>query len=145
MKAKLAWAVCVLTVVWMSSVAYADPSEDGAVGDLAVLADGTSRIELAAEFGDGSGDLDFDGFVGQNDLDTVLGIWGQYVGPDAPADVTGDSFVGQGDLDAVLGAWGTAAPDPDPGPGPVHMPIPGAALLGLVGLAMVGLWQRRRA
>ncbi len=53
------------------------------------------------------GDATLDGFVGQADLDTVLGDWGENVPPADPrADLSGDLFVGQDDLDMVLGDWG---------------------------------------
>jgi hypothetical protein len=52
------------------------------------------------------GDLNGDGFVGQGDLDIVLGAWGCHVAPGAPAAPSADGFVGQADLDIVLGQWG---------------------------------------
>ena len=63
------------------------------------------------------GDLNDDGFVGQNDLDLVLSWWGQNVPAGDPPDPTGDGFVGQGDLDTVLDWWGfgtlpAAVPEP---------------------------------
>lgn len=45
-------------------------------------------------------------FVGQSDLDIVLGAWGSSPPTDPRADLNGDGFVGQADLDTVLGAWG---------------------------------------
>jgi hypothetical protein len=51
-------------------------------------------------------DLNGDGFVGQADLDIVLGRWGWTVDPGDAADPSGDGFVGQADLDIVLGGWG---------------------------------------
>jgi hypothetical protein len=57
------------------------------------------------------GDLSGDGFVGQADLDIILGQWG-HRGPaitDPRADPSGDGFVGQTDLDVVLGHWGDGA------------------------------------
>ena len=62
------------------------------------------------------GDATGDGFVGQDDLDTVLGNWGGTVPPGDPAsgDLSGDGFVGQDDLDTVLGNWGGSLPPPPP-------------------------------
>jgi hypothetical protein len=57
------------------------------------------------------GDLNGDGFVGQVDLDIVLGMWGRSGSAitDKRADVDGNDFVGQGDLDHVLSDWGKGA------------------------------------
>jgi hypothetical protein len=53
-----------------------------------------------------AGDRSGDGFVGQADLDIVLGAWGQHVAALSAPDPSGDGFVGQADLDIVLGQWG---------------------------------------
>ena len=85
------------------------------------------------------GDLNSDGFVGQDDLDIVLGAWGASPPLDPRADPSGDGLVGQADLDIVLADWGGVG-------GPVingHIPEPAAlSLLGLSGLAF--LRRRRR-
>jgi hypothetical protein len=57
------------------------------------------------------GDLNGDGFVGQGDLNIVLGQWGKGAPPHDPitdprADPNHDNFVGQGDLNIVLADWG---------------------------------------
>ena len=52
------------------------------------------------------GDLNDDGFVGQDDLDIILDSWGLSPPPDPRADPSGDGFVGQDDLDIVLDHWG---------------------------------------
>jgi len=61
------------------------------------------------------GDLNGDGFVGQDDLDIVLDQWGCGDPPadpitDGRADASGDGFVGQDDLDIVLDHWGDGLP-----------------------------------
>ena len=61
-----------------------------------------------------TGDASGDGFIGQDDLDTVLGAWGSSVTPGDPGDLTGDGFVGQDDLDTVLGNWGQSVAPPPP-------------------------------
>ncbi len=53
-----------------------------------------------------AGDLNGDGFVGQDDLNIVLGDWGNMPPGDPRADPSGDGFVGQDDLNPVLGDWG---------------------------------------
>ena len=53
-----------------------------------------------------TGDVSFDGFVGQADLDIVLEDWGNGPPTDMRSDPNGDGFVGQGDLDIVLSGWG---------------------------------------
>ena len=57
------------------------------------------------------GDLNGDGYVGQDDLNIVLGNWGQNVPPGNRllGDSSGDGFVGQNDLNHVLGDWGQEA------------------------------------
>ena len=78
------------------------------------------------------GDLNEDVFVGQADLDIVLGNWGQAVPPADPrADPSGDNFVGQDDLDTVLGDWGQ-------GTLPPSVPEPATvAMLAVCGLALL--------
>lgn len=53
------------------------------------------------------GDLNGDGFVGQDDLNLILGSWGRQVTSGSEADPSHDGFVGQDDLNIVLAAWGT--------------------------------------
>lgn len=52
------------------------------------------------------GDVNGDGFVGQDDLNIILGSWGQHVPSGAVADLSRDGFVGQDDLNFVLSQWG---------------------------------------
>lgn len=52
------------------------------------------------------GDLDGDGFVGQDDLNYILGSWGLDVEVGSVADPSQDGFVGQDDLNIILAAWG---------------------------------------
>lgn len=61
------------------------------------------------------GDLNFDGFVGLDDLDLVLGHWNHSVTPGDTfmGDPSGDGFVGLDDLDTVLGHWNAGTPPSD--------------------------------
>ena len=59
-----------------------------------------------------AGDLNGDGFVGQDDLNIVLGDWGNMPPGDPRADPSGDGFVGQDDLNPVLADWGQGTPPP---------------------------------
>lgn len=71
------------------------------------------------------GDMNYDGFVGIADLNTVLGNWNQTVTPGKRklGDANNDGFVGIDDLNTVLGNWnGGLAPRPTV---PVDMPLPG--------------------
>ena len=73
------------------------------------------------------GDLNFDGFVGVDDLNTVLSFWNQSVTPGdrAAGDPSGDGFVGVDDLGLVLVNWNSGLP-PRPTV-PVFMDLPGDA------------------
>lgn len=85
-----------------------------------------------------TGDLNGDGFVGQDDLNIVLGAWGTSVTPGDPlaGDPSGDGFVGQDDLNDVLAGWGQGTP-----PSFTVVPEPGSiVVLALAGLAV---WRRR--
>jgi hypothetical protein len=86
------------------------------------------------------GDLDGDGFVGINDLNTVLGNWNQNVTPGVllRGDATGDGFVGIADLNRVLGNWNAGSPPPAESSDVVPEPGTAAALL----LAGVPLLRR---
>ena len=59
-------------------------------------------------------DLNGDGFVGIDDLNTVLVAWNQDVTPGdlSAGDANGDGYVGIGDLTAVLANWNTGVPPP---------------------------------
>jgi len=84
------------------------------------------------------GDLDGDGFVGQSDLNLILGNWGQSVPPADPlADPDGSGSVGQGDLNQVLSGWGQGTP-------PNVEAVPEPATWLLFGLAGVGVLAARR-
>ncbi len=58
------------------------------------------------------GDLNFDGFVGLDDLDLILSNWNQTVTPGDTfiGDPSGDGFVGLDDLDIVLNNWNAGTP-----------------------------------
>lgn len=51
------------------------------------------------------GDLNFDGFVGIEDLNFILGAWNQIVTPGSQPDPSSDGFVGIADLNVVMGNW----------------------------------------
>jgi len=84
------------------------------------------------------GDLDFDGFVGIDDLNTILANWNSNVTPGNPllGDPSGDGFVGIDDLNAVLGNWNAGTP-----PGGINVPEPAAVLVWWV---MASGWVSRR-
>ncbi len=88
-----------------------------------------------------AGDLDFDGFVGIDDLNVVLGNWNTSVTPGNPlfGDTSGDGFVGIDDLNAVLSNWNAGVPPSD---GPTQIPEP--AVVWLIGPGLLGLLRRRR-
>ncbi len=73
------------------------------------------------------GDLNLDGFVGIEDLNTVLGNWNASTpAPNFPAgDTNGDRFVGIEDLNWVLSNWNAGTP-PTP---PAAVPEPATATL----------------
>jgi hypothetical protein len=80
-----------------------------------------------------TGDLNLDGFVGIEDLNTILGNFNAGAAfPDYPTgDVTGDRFVGIEDLNWVLGNFNAGTP---PAPGfATTVPEPSAACVVSVG------------
>lgn len=87
-----------------------------------------------------TGDLNGDGFVGQDDLSIILTYWGQNVtaGDPLQGDPSNDGFVGQDDLNDVLTGWGQGTP-----PAPlVAVPEPASVVLMAVG--SVALTRRRK-
>jgi hypothetical protein len=89
------------------------------------------------------GDLNHDNFVGQGDLNLVLGHWGQsgVTGGDSQGDWTGDGFVGQADLNAVLGGWGQGTPPSGSVLAPV--PEPSTAVLATIACGILLLCRKR--
>jgi len=85
------------------------------------------------------GDLNFDGFVGIDDLNIVLGPWNNSVdaGVWLQGDPTGDGFVGIDDLNTVLANWNNGTP-------PSGTSIPEPASLMLMGLGAAFLSRRHR-
>ena len=89
------------------------------------------------------GDLDGDGFVGIDDLNTVLAAWNQSVTPYdlSSGDITGDGYIGIDDLTAVLANWNTGTPPPPE----ASTTIPEPASLGLLSLGVMWGSARRRS
>ena len=93
------------------------------------------------------GDLNFDGFVGIDDLNIVLGNWNQNVTPgdESMGDPSGDGFVGIDDLNDVLGNWNGGTPFPaTPTPPVVSASVPEPATFGLMVLSLTIAARRRR-
>ena len=82
------------------------------------------------------GDADGDGFVGQGDLDIVLGAWGTSPPADPRADLFVDDFVGQADLNTVLSFWGQGTPP--------ATSVPEPATLGILAVGGTAIIRRRR-
>ena len=84
------------------------------------------------------GDTNMDGFVGVDDLNTVLTNWNQTVTPgEHPADIDGNGFVGVDDLNVILSNWNLGTP-------PVQsnsIPEP-STVAGLAVLSLLALWRR---
>ncbi|MDZ4818118.1 MAG: PEP-CTERM sorting domain-containing protein [Planctomycetota bacterium] len=112
---------------------FAGPA--GLVWDTSSFATDGSISVLAAPL---AGDLNNDGFVGQDDLNAILNTWGQTVttGSWTLGDPSGDGFVGQDDLNRVLSTWGQGTP-------PSVTPVPEPATFLLMGLAGIGLLAMR--
>ena len=74
------------------------------------------------------GDLNFDGFVGIDDLNIILTAWNTHVTLGSPlqGDPSNDGFVGIDDLTLVLGHWNTGTP---PATATHSTPEPGSAAL----------------
>ena len=87
------------------------------------------------------GDLNDDGFVGLDDMDSILSNWNTNVtvGDETMGDVTNDGFVGLDDLDVILSNWNAGTPPPPP---PLSVALPEPASLGLM-LALGGTLLRR--
>ncbi len=103
------------------------------LGDVAAQALFTALSTLA-------GDLDFDGFVGIEDLNRVLGQWNQSVleGNPLVGDPSGDGFVGIEDLNVVRGNWNAGTPAGEV----ANIPEPGVwACMNLIAL----LWIHSRS
>ena len=68
-----------------------------------------------------SGDANGDGFVGADDLVTVLSNWGRSPAGRTEGDLNGDSLVGADDYVQVLTYWGTDYTGAEPVPEPATM------------------------
>lgn len=101
------------------------------------LGDGSHIVIREMTFVTGlDGDLNGDGFVGIEDLNTVLGVWDQSAPLDNPtADANGDGFVGIEDLNVVLGNWNAGEP---PAAGAHIIPEPAVGIVFLAaGLSLI--------
>jgi hypothetical protein len=88
------------------------------------------------------GDLNFDGFVGIDDLNIVLGGWNGNVdaGVWGLGDPSGDGFIGIEDLNTVLGNWNAGTP-----PIEASASIPEPGMLTLLGTCCAILLRRSTA
>lgn len=86
------------------------------------------------------GDLDYDGYVGLDDLAQVLEHWNENagVGNTQAGDITSDGYVGLDDLQIILDHWNEGTPTTPPG---TNIPEPASALL--LGLSTALLVRRR--
>ena len=94
-----------------------------------------------------AGDLNGDGFVGQDDLNIVLGDWGNMPPGDPRADPSGDGFVGQDDLNPVLADWGQGTPPltlAGSSLSAAAVPEPQSVALLILGIAGCLFFYRRR-
>ena len=121
------------TGTW-SFLATAQPAE----GPMVMLEGYVVNGELVFEL---TGDVNGDGFVGQVDLDIVLGEWGNRPPIDPRADPDGNGMVAQGDLDYVLANWGQGlAPA-----GGQSVPEPGTlAIFAFCGFVPIASGLRRK-
>ncbi len=90
-----------------------------------------------------TGDLNKDGFVGQDDLNIILANWGKNVVPGdlMMGDPSEDGFVGQDDLNDILAAWGQGTPSELESLSPV--PEPDSSLLTMAAIAGFASLRRR--
>ena len=94
------------------------------------------------------GDLNGDGFVGQDDLNLILGKWGTNVTPGsfAMGDPSGDGFVGQDDLNILLGHWGQGMPPPNLDGSSLSaaaVPEPSSLALAMLAFGMICGYRKR--
>jgi PEP-CTERM motif len=85
------------------------------------------------------GDTNLDGFVGIEDLNTVLGNWNDHVpvGMAQFGDLSRDGYVGMEDLNQVLSCWNVDIQPPS-----IAVPEPTTGML--LGMVSLGLLSRRR-
>ena len=85
------------------------------------------------------GDVDGNGFVGADDLVTILTNWALTGATRQQGDLSGDGFVGADDYVEVLTYWADGSPPPEP---PATIPEP--LTLGLLLIGGLPLLRRRR-
>ncbi len=89
------------------------------------------------------GDLNADGFVSLDDLDTLLLNWNQNVGLAdlSSGDISGDGYIGLDDLDVLLQNWNSGSAPPTQ----VLEMVPEPATICMCGFGMTILSRRRSA
>lgn len=102
-------------------------------------ADGSGGYTLASYELRHNGDADLDGDVDGDDLNVILGNWGQSGASMtwAAGDFNGDDVINGDDLNMLLGEWGWSAPSAPA----ANVPEPVTILLSLIGFA--GLLRKR--
>jgi hypothetical protein len=103
-------------------------------GGLATASQGTMYLPIA-------GDVTLDGVTNQNDLNTVIGSFGN-AGTYTQGDANGDGLINQNDLNLVIGSFGNGI-GPAPGSG-LGALVPEPASLGVLFGAMTLMARKRR-
>lgn len=93
------------------------------------------NLQLFGQVSEIYGDANADGFIGSDDLVTILTYWGMTGASREQGDLTGDEFVGVDDYVEVLTYWGNGTPPlpPEATPEPATLSL----LLVVSGLALL--------